>query len=230
MKSTCILLITLFVQPFIVSAQLIDRDPSRLVTGSGIMNTREVEPELIGKTEVFVDFGKGTIFFKNGGLLENTTINYDINRNTLLVLLNKDEFEVKPENVDSAIFTQGERESIFINSRFVVPEEKEVLMQLLHNGVQYKLIKEFKIEVFEPNYNELLNVGSKDYVIARMDRYYKIDNATKETNKFKYNKKSLINLDKSNKLKGDLKMEIIDAEDETRLLYLFKKLEDYNSN
>ena len=182
--------------------QQVNRDPAFLITGSGFLNTRSIEPELEGKTNLFDVFKGGTIHFRPKDKSESYKglLNYDIYTNRVLILLNGNTLELDGNRVDSVQF-QVEKDSLLcmLNSKFLVGIQQRGFAFDLHHGLRFRLVKLFVLEVIKPTYNELMNVGSRNYIIKPSHRYFI---RTKDANifeRFSMRKASFLEIDKEKK-------------------------------
>lgn len=195
--------------------QQINRDPAFMITGSGFLNTRSVEPELEGKTTLFSDFRKGTIYFRpqNRPYQFSSSVNFDVYTNRVLISLEGRTMELEGNKVDSVVFSIGADSTITLKNSSILEGIKPFGFFLeLYKGHRYKLIKVFSIEVIKPTYNELMNVGSRNYSIKESNRYFIQDEKSKEFRKFQIKRTSFANLDSENKYKKVIRESSLDGD------------------
>lgn len=219
-----------FIVMFIAAAgicQQVNRDPAFLITGSGFLNTRSIEPELEGKTTLFDVFKSGTIHFRPKDKPESYMglLNYDIYTNRVLILLNGNTLELDGNRVDSVQF-QVEKDSLLcmLNSKFLMGIQQRGFAFDLHDGLRFRLVKLFVLEVIKPTYNELMNVGSRNYIIKPSHRYFI---RTKDANifeRFSMRKASFLEIDKEKKYQKLIRASDLEKDsDIARLMTLMER-------
>jgi len=195
--------------------QTVNRDPSFMITGSGFLNTRTIEPELEGKTILYDDFRKGVIFFKskNGSSKYESFINYDLYSSRLLIRLDSRTFELDGRQVDSVYFEVSSDSLLTLkNSSFFEGVKTSGLIHELYKGVQVHLVKQRSVEVIKPTYNELLNVGSRNYIVKPINRYFIRSGNSKTYRKFSIKKASFNELDIQKKHQKVIRDSSIDSD------------------
>jgi len=198
MRYLCFLIFLFFSMTGI--CQQVNRDPSLLVTGSGFLNTRTIAPELEGKTVLFDEFKNSTVYITSNGkrTSANVLLNYDIYLNRMVVNYSGQLFEMDAINVDSVKF-ELKKDSILtaINVKYLEGLDKKGFGYNLFKGKNIELIKQIGIEVIKPTYNELMNVGSRNYIVKMSDKYYLRKSEEKRYTKFTPRKSSFGALDVS---------------------------------
>jgi len=206
--------------------QQVNRDPSFLVTGSGFLNTRSMAPELEGKTVFFEEFKNGTVYiFSNGKTNQiSTLLNYDIYLNRMVVNYSGQLFEIDAIKIDSVKF-EIKKDSFLTatNVKYLAGLDKKGFGYHLFKGKNIELLKEVDIEVIKPTYNELMNVGSRNYLIKISDKYYIRNSGENAFKRFIPKKSSFLTLDASKKNTGLIKKSDLDKEQS--IIQLFRVID-----
>jgi hypothetical protein len=187
-----------------ISAQEINRDPTFLVTGAGFLNTKRVNPGIEGKSLLFNKFIEAHIYLVGNKQKHSEISNYDLYTKSIVVLLNGVEFELSIDKLDSIIFPlNGERLKLERQTLYK-GVGMDMLVQPLCKTQIRLLIKQLTIEVIKPNYNELLNVGSRDYTIIKKFNYFLCD-YNNNCSRFKVRQTDLLKLDDRDILTSKIK-------------------------
>ncbi len=221
-----LILLFILLSPVSGICQQVNRDPSLMVTGSGFLNTRSVTPELEGKTVLFDEFKNGTVYiFSNGKINHvNTLLNYDIYLNRMVVKYSGQLFEIDAIKVDSVKF-EIKKDSFLTatNVKYLAGLDKKGFGYHLFKGKNIELIKEVDIEVIKPTYNELMNVGSRNYLIKMSDKYYIRNSGENSFKRFNPKKSSFLALDASKQNTELIKKSDLDKEQ--NIIQLFRVID-----
>ncbi len=201
-------------------SQILERDPTKLVTGTGFINTRVVKPELIGKTQLFGEFREAKIKLNTNLSDQLLLIDYDVHRHTLVVLYRTVEYDLKLDIVDTVRIV-GDRNQMFVNGRNIEGVDNTILAEVLFTGARLSLVKVFQATIKEPDYNALLNTGSRDYQIIRKDSYY-LGNENNEFKIFKAKRQDFFKLDLKERHKATIKG--ADLNDEKEIIKIIELL------
>lgn len=166
-------LILLLLISIVGKSQVSGRDPSQLITGTGYLNVRTIKPELEGKTELFPEFKQGTVYVNKSIEGVPFSVNFDLYDQVVLIRVRNQLFEMKIDAMDSVKIKMGSDSTItMINLESLSSIQKKAFGSFLFKKSGMSLVKEFNIEVIKPTYNELMNVGNRNYVITQSTKYY----------------------------------------------------------
>lgn len=223
MKS--ILTLSLLILFLGLSAQIIDRDPSKWVTGTGYMNTRTIGAGVQGSPLLFDSLVSSDWYFNNQSAKRDILMDYDIQLRKLVISYNHRLYDFSLNNIDSVVIQGHVIGNVLISSKHVPGVEGEdQLLQVLFRGEHFTLVREFEINVISPTYNELMNVGSRDYVLSRKEKY--LLKSDSNYVQIKPTKSFFKKMDTSGEVKRLLAHEYLDFGNESTIVRLMKILDD----
>ncbi|MEM9324227.1 MAG: hypothetical protein AAGA85_01165 [Bacteroidota bacterium] len=154
-------------------AQVTD-DPSMMIMNQGYygyMRTFAPEPNIEG--EYFYqkeDFPLMLHLTNAKAAYPAKTANINLLDQSVVLDLGKGKYAILPENIDSA---SVEGDLMLLNSRWVQNfEERNVLLFVLHESDNLKLVKSIDAFLMDPTYNEATNTGNRNFTIQQKTRYY----------------------------------------------------------
>ncbi len=182
--------------------QKLNRDPQYIVDPTAIMRILTPQPELEGTVLMNQEWQKAAVFLSNGKQGTILEVNYDLQNNLVPVLYNNEEYSINGITVDSMLFQQTQE--VLISETTIEGVEGDQLLVRLYDGPGYALYKKTLIDIIKPNYNEILNVGSRNYKVDKIYKYIfhsKVDEKAYNFN----NKKDLKALPEYSQLEAFLK-------------------------
>lgn len=166
---------------------------------STIINGFDNEPvEVIGNGYLDTAFCVGEVIFyqerrpnaKPYEAAHDVNIRLDIHRNELDVRLSSGIYSAPGNTIEEFRFKDKlNRQHIFRNINELSPIEgrNSGFYEILSDGKNYKLVRAHKVKVAVPNFNPILNTGSKDYVFEHDKPLYYIADGISGTFKPKTN-------------------------------------------
>lgn len=151
-----------------ISGQILSRDPTQIVSPSGIMKIIKSPISVEGTVMLFENWENVNLYLPSNKVVQNVLSNYDVYNNFILIKIEDREWMLDPNILDSLVVILTQR--TFVNpALFNILGEQ--LLEILHNTNNLLLLKKIKVRVLKPNYNELMDVGSKNYKIEQTNLY-----------------------------------------------------------
>ncbi len=151
-----------------ISGQILSRDPTQIVSPSGIMKIIKSPISVEGTAMLFENWENVNLYLPSNKVVQNVLSNYDVYNNFILIKIEDREWMLDPNILDSLVVILTQR--TFVNpALFNILGEQ--LLEILHNTNNLLLLKKIKVRVLKPNYNELMDVGSKNYKIEQTNLY-----------------------------------------------------------
>jgi hypothetical protein len=182
--------------------QKLNRDPQYIVDRTAIMRILTPQPELEGTALMNPDWQKAAVFLSNGKQGTVLEVNYDQHNNLVPVLYDNAEYSINGIAIDSIVFQQTNE--TLISETVIKGVDGDQLLVRLYDGPGYTLYKKTLIDIIKPNYNEILNVGSRNYKVDRIYKYLLYSKSEEKAYDFN-NKKDLKALPNYAELAGFLK-------------------------
>ncbi len=181
-------LLTLFtVLSVLCSAQQpLNRDPQNIVDPTGFMRILTPPVKVEGSSMMFENWQSADVYLTNGKYGRTVGINYDIQNHLLPVMLNNKEYSLNPLSVDSLVLI--DKGQTLVNTMLLKQLPGDAMILRLFDGAHVDLFKKSLIAELKPNYNELLNVGSRNirleknevHLITWGDSYYELSSKKKD--------------------------------------------------
>lgn len=151
-----------------ISGQILSRDPTQIVSPSGIMKIIKYPISVEGTEMLFENWENVNLYLPSNKVVQNVLSNYDVYNNFILIKIEDREWMLDPNILDSLVVILTQR--TFVNpALFNILGEQ--LLEILHNTNNLLLLKKIRVRVLKPNYNELMDVGSKNYKIEQTNLY-----------------------------------------------------------
>lgn len=140
-------------------------------------------PKVIGDTYIDEEWKKGAfLMYGNDKSIEGYEIRYDLDKQELEVRTSTGVKVVGGNQVKSFLTLDPDEAEpwIFINAREFKPDHGlrfNGFLQVLQDG-NYALVSGYAIKVKRPDYNEAMNVGSRDYKIYKKEEMFFVRQGT----------------------------------------------------
>lgn len=149
--------------------QKINRDPQNIVDPTGFMRILTLPVKVEGTANMFEDWQQGDVYLSESKIASEAIFNYDIMNHMISVLVEGKEYSLNPVAVDSIKIKNSSQ--TLINSIVLDGITSDLMLLKVYDSQHLSLYRKTLVEVIKPNYNELLNVGSRNFQIDK-DYFY----------------------------------------------------------
>lgn len=151
----------------------ISNDPGLLVRKGGLtpyIRTFQPGPEIEGEYLYFKEQKTVTLYLKDGkGKYKVQEANIDLINRSVLVDIKNNMYSINYQQIDSAVFEDLRMMDYQIKSSSV---NNSVMALVIANNVKNSLYKTVNVKVTKPNYNEILDTGSRNYILNQKVNYF----------------------------------------------------------
>jgi|GEM_PF-6162674 len=149
--------------------QKLNRDPQYIVDPTAIMRILTPPPDVEGTALMYDDWQQAAVFLSNGKQGTVLDVNYDLLNNFVPVFYDQEEYSINGIAIDSLVIKQ--KNEVLVSGKVLKGFAGDQLLLRVYNGSDYALYRKTIVDVIKPNYNELLNVGSRNFKIDKSYKY-----------------------------------------------------------
>jgi len=190
----------------------------KITVGDGL---KIPESKLEGTPYLWDSYKSGKLLLKENKLIKNFEFNYNVYNNRIEFKKNGELMAIDdPSKIDMIVYDQN-KVLEYKKYRNKKNSTKAAFMRLLVDG-KVKLYKKFECQLLEPNYNEALMVGDKDYQLKHGHSFY-MQKDEGVLNKIKVRKRKILKYlgDKKNEVRQFIKENNLDVDKEYDLQKIF---------
>ena len=201
----------------------LNRDPQNIVDPTGIMKVLTPPIEVEGTTLMFDDWQLGTMYLAEGKIIPQMSFNYDILNHMFSVRIEKKEYSLNPLSVDSVQIPSTKQ--TLVNPLVLEAMSSDLMLLIIYRSSHLNLFRKTTVEVIKPTYNELLNVGSRNFQVDK-DRHYLLwDKDANQITELHGKKKELKSLENGEKVTSFVRNQHLDLKNESDLIEVIKYYE-----
>ncbi|MEO1051156.1 MAG: hypothetical protein AAFX87_11045 [Bacteroidota bacterium] len=203
----------------------LSRDPRHVITDAGLIRVTKPPAGVDGDFYLMGEKVDATVFIIGNKVLD-AKMNYNLYSNQIILTVDNKDYGLKPSMIDSIVVKQNSR--CFINGNGIEGMDKNDFVEKIYSSGKSMLLRKTLADVTKPNYNEQLNVGSRDYTISKKSHYVLFDRKEQKSWKLQGKKKDLKNIKHGQQLNNFVKSKKIKLTDETDLIALIQFYETLN--
>ena len=201
----------------------LNRDPQYIVDPTGIMRVLAPPTEVEGSADMFEDWQEADVYLDQGESKAKLEINYDILNNVVAVKFQEKEYSLNPLAVDSMRLIN--RNQTLVNTRVLKGLQGDAMLLKVYEGPHVALYRKTLVEIIKPNYNELLNVGNRNYQIDQDTFHYLAEKADQKYHEMKGRKKDFKELPQTDQVETFIKKQHLNLKEEADLIEAVKYFE-----
>jgi hypothetical protein len=208
----------------IQAQQQLNRDPQNIVDPTGFMRVLVPPIEVEGSALMFESWKTGDIYLTQGKYASEVIFNYDVMNHTLAVQMEGREYSLDPVAVDS--IHVHESGNTLVNPILYGTLNIDLLLLRIYDSPHLSLFRRTAVEVIKPNYNELLDVGNRNFQIDQDFTYLVLEKEESKFVEIKGKRKELKSWEYGDKLNSFVKDQYLDLKSEPDLIKVLTYYEE----
>lgn len=204
--------------------QQLNRDPQNIVDPTGFMRVLAPPVEVEGSAFMFEDWETGDFYLTQGKYASEIIFNYDLLNHTLSVQMEGREYSLDPVAVDSIYIKQSRK--TLVNPILFGDLSSDLMLLRIYDSPHLSLFRKTTVEVIKPNYNELLDVGNRNFQIDQDFTYLVLEKQESKFVEIKGKRKELKSWEYGNKLNSFVKDQYLDLKSEPDLIRVLTYYEE----
>lgn len=213
---TIYVLIATFLTIWLQAQQPLNRDPQNIVDPNGFMRVLAPPSRVEGSVNMFENWQRGDVYLSQGKLAESVILNYDVLHHMLSVQVEGKEYSLNPVAIDSIKVLNTPW--VLVNPIIFEEVYSDVLLLRIYQSAHTSMFRKTTVEVIKPNYNEILNVGSRNFQINQDFTYLIKHHQTNQIKEFNGKRKELKEWEHGSKILSFVKQQHLDLKNETDLV------------
>ncbi len=223
MTNNLLITLLLFVVYNVHGQQILNHDPQKIIDPAGLLKILTPPTEVEGSADMFDTWQHGDLYLSNSKVASGVIFNYDILNHMLSVLVEGKEYSLNPVAVDSIQLKSSAQ--TLVNSTVLKELTSDLLLLKLYESQYLILYRKTTVEVIKPNYNELLNVGSRNFQIDQDYFYLLWEKVKGRFTELQGKKKELKEWDHGDQVITFVKNQHLDLKNETDLVQVVQYYE-----
>ena len=196
--------------------QQLNRDPQNIVDPTGFMRVLAPPIEVEGNAFMFEDWKTGDFYLTQGKYASEIVFKYDLLNHTLSVQMEGREYSLDPVAVDS--IHVKESKNTLVNPILFGNLSSDLMLLRIYDSPHLSLFRKTAVEVIKPNYNELLDVGNRNFQIDQDFTYLVLEKQESKFVEIRGKRKELKSWEYGNKLNSFVKDQYLDLKSEPDLI------------
>ena len=174
-----------------MKAQQPNRDSTKVIGRSGFLSLLVTPDEVEGRLNLYSNWQEAEVFLSNGRFASDIIFNYDLMNNTILILVDQEEYALNPIAVDS-ILMEG-RSEVLVNPIILEGLDGDMLLLRIFEGRYLSLFRTTsakEVVDYEPTtVTRLVYHNNVEIEIDQKQKYLLLKKATNEYQELQGNKK-----------------------------------------